>query len=343
MSRATLITLLLWSLALGLAAWTLRQLPLAAMGAAVAGLTLGQWLVWLLLNGVVMALSTGRWQLFARALGDRVALWPLLLIRMAGQTVSFLTPGPQFGGEPLQVYWLCRRHGIALHRAVLSLGLDRFFDLWVNVAVLLGGVGLLLVSALVPAQDWRGTLLVLSLAVLALPALGLLVLRQPAWLATRLGALVARWERHPRLQRSGAALSEHWQALQNALRQLLQTQRTPLCAGLLLSLLGWAAILGELRALLWFLNVAVETGDFVLLFVAIRLAMLLPLPGGIGTIEAAVLWCFATLNLGSAEALGLIALMRLRDATILAFGLTSLAAMGRWTGAGPREAATDRP
>jgi len=332
MSRATLITLLLWSLALGLAAWTLRELPLAAMGAAVAGLTLGQWLLWLLLNVVVMALSTGRWQRFARALGDRLALWPLLLIRMAGQTVSFLTPGPQFGGEPLQVYWLCRRHGIALHRAVLSLGLDRFFDLWVNVAVLLGGVGLLLLTRLVPSQEWQTTLLVLALALCALPALGLLVLRQPAWLASRLGALAARWERHPRLQHSGAALSEHWQSLQNALRQLLQTRRRSLFAGLLLSLLGWAFILGELRALLWFLNVTVATGDFVLLFVAIRLAMLLPLPGGIGTIEAAVLWCFATLNLGTAEALGLIALMRLRDVAILGFGLLSLAAVSRREG-----------
>ncbi len=336
MSRATLITLLLWSLALGLAAWTLRQLPLAAMGAAVSGLTPGQWLVWLLFNVVVMALATGRWQLFARALGDRVALWPLLLIRMAGQTVSFLTPGPQFGGEPLQVYWLCRRHGVALHRAVLSLGLDRFVDLWVNFAVLLGGVCLLLVTRLVPSQEWQGTLLVLVLALGALPALGLLVLRQPAWLASRLGALVTRWERHPRLQRSGAALSEHWQALQNALRQVLQTRRATLVAGLLLTLLGWAAILGELRALLWFLNVQVEMADFVLLFVAIRLAMLLPLPGGIGTIEAAVLWCFATLELGTAEALGLIALMRLRDVAILAFGLSSLAAMGRSGGPSSR-------
>ncbi len=336
MSRATLITLLLWSLALGLAAWTLRQLPLAAMGAAVSGLTPGQWLVWLLFNVVVMALATGRWQLFARALGDRVALWPLLLIRMAGQTVSFLTPGPQFGGEPLQVYWLCRRHGVALHRAVLSLGLDRFVDLWVNFAVLLGGVCLLLVTRLVPSQEWQGTLLVLVLALGALPAIGLLVLRQPAWLASRLGALVTRWERHPRLQRSGAALSEHWQALQNALRQVLQTRRATLVAGLLLTLLGWAAILGELRALLWFLNVQVEMADFVLLFVAIRLAMLLPLPGGIGTIEAAVLWCFATLELGTAEALGLIALMRLRDVAILAFGLSSLAAMGRSGGPSSR-------
>ena len=251
MSRTALITLLLWSLALGLAAWTLRQLPLAAMGAALSGLTPGQWLLWLLLNVVVMALSTGRWQLFARALGDRVALWPLLLIRMAGQTVSFLTPGPQFGGEPLQVYWLCQRHGIALHRAVLSLGLDRFFDLWVNFAVLLGGVGLLLFTRLVPSQDWQGTLLVLTLALFALPALGLLVLRQPAWLATRLGTLVARWERHPRLQGSGAALSGHWQALQHALRTLLQTRRAVLVAGLLLSLLGWAAILASTLAWSW--------------------------------------------------------------------------------------------
>lgn len=329
MNRARFLTLLLWLLALALAGWTLRQLPLADIGDSLRGLAPSQWFLWLLLNALVMALSTLRWQRFAHMLGSRIALWPLLLIRMAGQTVSFLTPGPQFGGEPLQVYWLCRQHAVPVHRAVLSLSLDRFFELWVNFAVLLGGVSVLLLSALVPAQDWQGTLLVLGLLVMLLPALGTLVLRQPAWLTTRLGALAARWAQHPRLQPLAVQVGNHWQALREDLLRVVREERRTLLTGLLLSLLGWVFILGELRALLWFLNVPVETGDFVLLFVAIRLAMLLPLPGGIGTIEAAVLWTFALLELGAGAALGLIALMRLRDAAILVFGLLSLRAMMR--------------
>jgi len=337
MKRAGFLTLLLWLAALALAAWTLRQLPLADIGSSLRGLSPLQWALWLTLNGVVMALSTARWQGFARMLGDRLALWPLLLNRMAGQTVSFLTPGPQFGGEPLQIYWLCRQHGVAVHRAVLALSLDRFFELWVNFAVLLGGVSLLLLTRLVPAQDWRNTLLLLGLLVLALPMIGVLVLRQPGWVVARLGRVATRWEQHPRLQQLGSQIGTHWQALRDDLQRVVREERRTLLAGLLLSVLGWVFILGELRALLWFLNVPVGTADFVLLFVGIRLAMLLPLPGGIGTIEAAVLWTFSLLNLSAGDALGLIALMRLRDAAILVFGLLSLRAMGRATagGSGP--------
>ena len=329
MKRAGLLTLLLWFAAFALAAWTLRQLPLADIGSSLRELSSLQWAMWLVLNGVVMALSTARWRSFARMLGDRLALWPLLLNRMAGQTVSFLTPGPQFGGEPLQIYWLCRQHAVPVHRAVLALSLDRFFELWVNFAVLLGGVSLLLLTQLVPAQDWRNTLLLLGLLVLALPVAGVLVLRQPAWAVARLGRVAARWEQHPRLQEFGSRVGNHWQALREDLQRVVRQERPTLLYGLLLSVLGWVFILGELRALLWFLNVPVGTGDFVLLFVGIRLAMLLPLPGGIGTIEAAVLWTFSLLNLSAGDALGLIALMRLRDAAILVFGLLSLRAMSK--------------
>lgn len=323
MTRSSSITLALWCVALALAGWTLRQLPLSDIGASLSALSVFDVALWLLLNAAVMTLSTARWQAFAGMLGNRVALRPLLLIRMAGQTVSFLTPGPQFGGEPLQIYWLWKRHAVPVHRAVLSLGLDRFFELWVNFSVLLGGVALLLFTQLVPAQEWQGTLSILILLVLALPLLGLLVLRQPAWIAERLGRLTRRWQAHPRLQQ----IDTHWQALREDLQRVARDERPTLIAGLVLSLLGWVFILGELRALLWFLNVPVETGDFVLLFVAIRLAMLLPLPGGIGTIEAAVLWSFALLGFTAGDALGLIALMRLRDVAILLFGLLSLRAM----------------
>jgi uncharacterized membrane protein YbhN (UPF0104 family) len=62
----------------------------------------------------------------------------------------------------------------------------------------------------------------------------------------------------------------------------------------------------------------------VLILVAMRLALLLPLPGGVGTLEASVLWSFQTLDLPASAAIGVIALMRLRDALVLLAGLLCL-------------------
>src|SRR5690606_41055301 len=50
----------------------------------------------------------------------------------------FITPGPQFGGEPFQLYWLWKRCSLPLYKGFLALALDRFIELSVNFAILLG-------------------------------------------------------------------------------------------------------------------------------------------------------------------------------------------------------------
>jgi hypothetical protein len=68
--------------------------------------------------------------------------------------ISFVTPGPQFGGEPLQVYWLWKRYAVAGPAAVMAVGLDRFFEFWVNFGVLLIAVLALLASATAVEVQW---------------------------------------------------------------------------------------------------------------------------------------------------------------------------------------------
>ena len=79
-----------------------------------------------------------------------------------------------------------------------------------------------------------------------------------------------------------------------------------------------------MQLLLHFLGLVLTPAAFILLIVAMRLAMLLPMPGGIGSIEAALLWSFQLLQLPAAAAIGLIALTRLRDAVVLLIGLYCL-------------------
>jgi uncharacterized membrane protein YbhN (UPF0104 family) len=83
-------------------------------------------------------------------------------------------------------------------------------------------------------------------------------------------------------------------------------------------------LLSELALLLKLVGVQFTLSGFVLIAVALRLALLLPLPGGIGSLEASILWSFQMLGLPVSAAISLIALMRLRDAVMLLAGLLSL-------------------
>lgn len=323
MTRAHAITLLLWVGAIALATWILKDLPLDAMQQGLMQLSFSQWSFWLILNVLVMALSTLRWYALITALQGTVNFLALTLIRLAGQTISFVTPGPQFGGEPMQIYWLYKRQGLALPKSVLSLGLDRFLELWVNFAVLLLGALLLLLSPRMAFADWNQVALILLLLLLGIPILFLVMFRRPQWITQRLHPHVTRWLSHPRL----AALRSHQDALEEDFKELLRHRKGVLVQALGLSIFNWAVILAELWLLLYFAQVSVDLQGFTLIAVSIRLAMLLPLPGGIGTIEAALLWSIQMLGYELSDAIVLIALMRLRDSLILLAGAASLAAL----------------
>ena len=330
MWRAKIFALLLWLVALGVGAWTLAQLPLADISHSITALNTPQWIFWLGLNALIILVLGLRWQLLTQALSAPVKLLKLLLIRQAGQAVSFITPGPQFGGEPLQIYWLYQ-YGLPLHKAILSLGLDRFFELWVNFSVLFLAA-LLLLTGIGDNQingninntvgDWQTALLPLLIFLGLMFSLAWILIKQPEWINNRLERIAARWQHNHRLSR----INQHWQSLGDDLRIALRTQKTHFLLAILLSLLGWAGLLGELYLILHFVGIDADLHSFLIILVAMRMAILLPMPGGVGTIEASVLWSFHTLNLPASAALGLIALMRVRDAIVLVIGLGCLRA-----------------
>lgn len=318
MQKAKAVRYLLWSLALALTGWTLSQLPLGNIAENISALSASQWLVWFAVNALLLGLGTQRWYGLIRMLNAKLNFVNLLFIRQAGQAVSFITPGPQFGGEPLQILWLSRV-GVPLEKALLSLGLDRFYELAINFSVLI--IGLLLLVIL-PNTPLSGAYHLLNLSSFAMGAFALFAVCVLVVGATRWS--VAKWGAHPRVLK----FKQTWQSLSGDLCRAWQTQKLALINALLLSLISWAVLIAELALVLDFVGVSFDPVGLVLILVAMRLALLLPIPGGVGTLEAAVFWSFQSLGLPASAALGVIALMRLRDAVVLLFGLACL----RWVG-----------
>jgi len=316
-----IIHLLLWLLALALAIWTLRQLPLDEMLSWPGRLTASQWTLWILLNAAVLFIAVQRWQLLTRALGASLSLYQLFRLRQSGSTISFITPGPQFGGEPLQLYWLSRYFGLPLPKAVAALGLDRFLETGTNISVLLAGILMLLGTAIMPTEAWLQVMAILIAVLAALLLSAALILRHPEFLARLFSRLVPRWT----VDSSAGRGLEGWTTMVNLLKDTLARRRPELWSALVLALVGWVALLGELVLVLGFLGLTPTVSEVILIMVGMRLAMLLPIPGGIGTIEASVLWSFEFLGLPLSTAAGLIALMRLRDTLLLSLGFGFLA------------------
>ena len=324
-SRAARI--LVWTLALLLIGWTLVHLPLSTIKQSVLSLSLLQWFTWIGINAIIIILGTKRWHSLIVMLKGKINFADILFIRQAGQSISFVTPGPQFGGEPLQVYWLCRS-GFLLEKALLSIGLDRCYELLVNFTVLLLCVLFLVFlsdapfissPAITATNIFIGVCYALPASAIVIATLWLIKHRLN-WVSNRLKRLLSAWIEHRFIKK----IKESWCLISSELSVVLRTQKLALANATFISFLAWVALMGELALLLQFLNVDFDVAAFLLILVAMRLALLLPIPGGVGTLEASVFWSFHYLNLPDTAAIGLIALMRLRDIIILLFGFYCL-------------------
>ncbi|MHA7878601.1 MAG: lysylphosphatidylglycerol synthase transmembrane domain-containing protein [Saccharospirillum sp.] len=332
--RRSLVTLALWLLALALAGWTLSRLPLGDIAQQLSRLSWPYGLLWALINGAIFYLAVKRWQLLGHTVAVQLSLGSLFRLRQAGSAVSFLTPGPHFGGEPLQLYWLHSHFRQPLPSAVATLGLDRFMETGTNITVLLGGVLILLGTAILPVQDGVQIALTLAATLLVMLATTAWVLRHPQWLARRFRPLLQQWRQRTATADAATTGGSGWQALVDLINGAVQQQRGRLVWALLLSLGGWGALLLELALLLNVFGLTPSITEVLAVMVGMRLAMLLPVPGGIGTIEASLFWSFQFLGFPASAALGLIALIRLRDALVLLVGLGCLWSFHRlrWPG-----------
>lgn len=320
MNKYRLFQAVSWLFSLLLVVWILKSLPLTTILASVSGLSRLQWVFWSVLNLVIILVYVQRWRCLSEAAGLDIRFRSLFMLRQAGQLVSFITPGPQFGGEPFQVYWLWKKFSASGTLAFLSVALDRFFELWINFAVLLLGLVILMVTPALELADWSALALVMTLVILVLTGGGWLLISHQEKLSLWIKKLARRWQQSPRLGR----VDSHWDELGVRLRTLLQTKKRSLALAFALSLLGWSGMIFEVWLLLQFFDVKPGFSTLVFLLVAMRLAFLLPLPGGVGTLEAAMFWAFTGLGLSMAAAAAVIAMMRLRDAVVLLIGLLAL-------------------
>ena len=326
MSWLKSIPVLLWSAALILVGWILYQLPLTTITQSLSTLTITQWLAWISINLAIIALATQRWLTLIKGLGLSVKFNELLMIRQAGQAISFITPGPQFGGEPLQIYWLWKRNRWPIHSALLAVGVDRFYELWINFGVLLLSLILLMTTSITSpttAINWQVIFFGLVLILLALSLLGGLILKQPERVLTWIKRITHYWQHHPRLLH----IETHWQRLYSDLTSLMTTHKAELAQAFVWSLIGWIGLISELWLILSFFDIGLTLSSFMMILVAMRLAFLLPLPGGIGTLEASLFWVFQILGLPLTVAISVMALMRLRDAITLVIGLYCVRAL----------------
>jgi len=315
-----------WAVALIVAAallWVVRGIPLSEVATTLRRLTAGEIATLFLVNLGVTFVFALRWWVILRVLGYPVQFVRLSTYRLAGFALSYLTPGTQFGGEPLQIALTHRRHAVPAEAATAAVVIDRAVELLGNFTFLAFGLILSLRLRLIPG-DRGGVLAVLAVALLALP-LGFLGAalsgRKPVtWLLQRLPVS------HTRQAKRWTRVVEWAGATEDQVVAFCRERPAGLAVAMGLSFVSWTVIVFEYSLMLSFLAIRLDLLEVVGVITASRLALLVPVPGGLGALEASQVLALAALGYSRAEGLGLGLLIRARDLVFAAAGLM----LGAW-------------
>lgn len=299
----------------GLLYWSLANAPLSEIAATVGRLHLWQVALLLAINALVVLAITLRWWLIVGAESRPIPLHVLAMYRLSVFAVSYFTPGPQVGGEPLQALYLRRNHGISIARAASTVVLDKLLEFLGNFVLIGAGlvaafqVGLLRTQPGSLAGSW--------------PAIAVLLLVPPGYV------LALRLHRRPLstvLRRLAPALAQRRDfRLLAAAEQLTSTfllrHPRPLLGAMLASLGAWLGMTGEYLLMLHFLAIDLPLLSGLAALTASLLAFLVPVPAGLGALEASQVLSLGVLGVPPAAAISLAILLRARDLINAGLGL----------------------
>ncbi len=319
-------SLLLFAFGLLVVFYLLEQVSLTAVFNSLAHLQINQILRLILLNCLVIIFVTARWWLILWGMGFRLPFRMVVGHRLASFGVSFFTPGPQFGGEPVQVLLAEKANGIPRITAVSSVALDKTLELLINFTFILLGVLLILQWEIFP-QIARTNALFFFCTLLIFPTLYLGALwrgKRPLSEFMRifqpLFALRLAW---------GSTYQRFTKGMSHSEAEASQfCRRAPqfLFLAFVVSILGRIFLVLEFLTMVNALGADLSLLEAIILLTAVRIAFLLPLPGGLGSVEAAMAFTLNLLGSNPAIALSASILIRSRD--------VSLGFLGLWWGAG---------
>lgn len=249
-----------------------------------------------------------------------LSVWRMYWHRMTGYAVGYLTPLNQAGGEPVRVALLIA-DGVPSQSAVASATLDIAFELCSYVVFIALGV----IFALVEHQGGTGTLMTMG-AGLAI-AFGLFL---SFFIALARGKAMARPLFHTlgldKIKRLRGA--EHWlEATEGLMRGFFAKGNGVIIGISVLSMTMVAFRVVETFYIAWGFGVSLNFAQAFLISSLPGLALLLPVPGGLGIFEGGFAAVFVALAVPmSPIAFSLI--IRLRDVVFIGLGVMHMIRTG---------------
>lgn len=315
-SFASILRALAVYMALGILLYfALRNAPVDEIWNTLRQLQIWQIVVLFGLNLFIYMLITLRWWIIVRAENKSVAYFPLLLVRVAVFGVSYFTLGPHVGGEPLQVFYLQRKYKFTYMHATASVILDKLLELLANFFLLALGLTAIVQAGILSTNGSSSWLSLSGLVILCMwPPIHIILLYKQKYPLSALLRSIRFIKKDSRVVRFIAA-SERLAGTfcRRHVSSLLLATVISICAG--------AGMVTEFALIINFVHIELPFWQTVAAWTAGWLALLAPLPGGLGALEASQVFALGMFGISASTAISVTLIMRGRDVLIGGVGL----------------------
>ncbi|MBI2624652.1 flippase-like domain-containing protein [Candidatus Parcubacteria bacterium] len=297
-------------------AGTLWVVDPSKLWAAVRGLALWQFGVFLLLSAVNFGLQVWRWDILLRAQDVRERFGRLVEIKLSAFAMTYLTPLADLMGEGVRAY-LLHRNGTRMPLALASAAADKLIEWLVHVTLTLVILALAAVSGYLPLTSPR-LLLVLGIIALLFFILG-------SRLAEGRGVIgpvvrLFHLERIRNLRRTLQGIGR----FEDILADYLLTKRGALAKTIILSILITLITFTEVWLILRFLGLEPTLAETVIIQTMLVAVYATPNVATIGVGDFGGAATFQALELGAVSGVAFNFIVRAKDLIFAGLGLLSL-------------------
>ena len=218
------------------------------------------------------------------------------------------------GGEPLQILYLRNKYNLTYAHAASTVVMDKLLELLANFILLIFGLTGIIQAGIV-SRD--GSLpfpgLIVLFALISWPLIHLILLYKKIYpLSAMLG--VMQFTRHTKAIR-------FLRAAERLAGRFCQRQRRALLAAIWVSLFAAGGMVSEYFLITSFLQVRLSFWQTVAAWTSGWLSFLVPLPGGLGALEASQVFALGFFGISAAPSISVALVMRARDLLIGGIGL----------------------
>lgn len=254
----------------------------------------------------IMMLFAIRWRFVLKTLGYKVPFIDVFGFRVIEYGISYITPSGKAGGEPVRAALLMKR-GICFKEGLSTVFADKTIELSVSLLFFIFGILTLALGYALPAG--------LNVILILLSALLLFMIWKFYSRILRGKPVFVALFRFLRLHKV-KFLAKYQQAIvefEQPIIKFYTEEKKAFFIALGLSILSLCLSLVEYKLVLLMLGIDAPLSVIFMVLSVVGIAFLVPVPMGLGSLEAFQAALFSVLGIGSASGIGLAMITRARD------------------------------